>query len=73
MASTAQNIHATFLSVLAFILVSLPLTYIITNNLLSGVIGRLADSSGCPTRLGLAVHSIVFGFIIYGLMIINPV
>jgi hypothetical protein len=73
MASTAVKINATILSVIAFLLVSLPFTYKLTNSLLGGIIGKLSDVSGCPTMLGLFVHSIVFGFIIYGLMVINPV
>ncbi len=65
------KIYATFQSILAFLIVSLPCTYKFTNNLLSGILGKLSDSSGCPTYLGLIIHSIVFGFIIYSLMIIN--
>lgn len=41
-----------------------------TNGLLGGIIGKLAEPSGCPTALGLVVHSLVFGLIIYGLMLI---
>jgi hypothetical protein len=73
MASTYLKIHATIQSIIAFIIVSLPFTYKITNGLLGGIIGKLSDASGCPTILGLLVHAVVFGFIIYGLMIINPV
>jgi hypothetical protein len=51
-----------------FLLLSAPFTYRCTNSLLSGVVGRLADSSGCPTKLGLAVHTLVFGLCVYGLM-----
>jgi hypothetical protein len=51
-----------------FLLVSAPFTYRCTNSLLSGVIGKLADASGCPTTLGLAVHALVFGLCVYGLM-----
>jgi hypothetical protein len=68
MASTSVKISATIQSIIVFLLVSLPFTYKITNSLLGGIIGRLADPSGCPTMLGLFVHSLVFGLIIYGLM-----
>ncbi len=65
------KIRATIQTIIAFLLISLPLTYKITNGLLGGIIGKLAEPSGCPTNLGLFIHSIVFGLIIYSLMIIN--
>lgn len=66
--STSQKIHATLRTVIVFIIVSLPFTYKTTNSLLGGVLGKLADASGCPTDLGLIVHAIVFGILLYGLM-----
>jgi len=66
--STTTKISATIQSVIAFLIVSLPFTYKVTNGLLGGIIGKLADESGCPTTLGLVVHSLVFGLIIWGLM-----
>jgi hypothetical protein len=68
MVSASLKLSATIQSVIIFIIVSLPFTYKLTNGLLGGFIGRLADSSGCPTGLGLFVHAIVFGLIIYALM-----
>jgi hypothetical protein len=68
MASTSIKIYATIQSIIVFLLISLPFTYKLTNGLLGGIIGKLADSAGCPTTLGLFIHAIVFGFIIYGLM-----
>jgi hypothetical protein len=68
MASTALKISATIQSIIIFIIISLPFTYKLTNRLLGGIIGKLADASGCPTGLGLFVHAIVFGLIIYLLM-----
>lgn len=69
--TTSDKINATIKSIIVFLLISLPFTYKITNRFLGSILGKLAQSSGCPTPLGLFVHSIVFGFIIYGLMIIN--
>ena len=63
-----QKQSATLQAVLLFFLISNPFTYRLTNSLLSGLIGRLADPSGCPTSLGIVVHSLVFGGIVYGLM-----
>ncbi len=68
MASTEVKIYATVQSVILFLIISLPFTYMLTNRLLGGILGKLADSAGCPTTLGLFIHAIVFGFIIYGLM-----
>jgi hypothetical protein len=66
-----SKINATVQSIIVFLLVSLPFTYQTTNSLLSGVLGKLADPSGCPTPLGLFIHAIVFGLIVYGLMSIG--
>jgi hypothetical protein len=66
--STGQKISATVQTIIVFLIVSLPFTYKLTNSLLSGILGKLADSSGCPTTLGLLIHSIVFGLIVYILM-----
>jgi hypothetical protein len=66
--SPGQKISATIQSIFVFLIVSLPFTYKLTNSLLSGVLGKLADSSGCPTTLGLLIHSLVFGLIVYILM-----
>ncbi len=68
MASTSIKIFATVQSVILFLIISLPFTYNLTNSLLGGILGKLATSTGCPTTLGLFIHAIVFGFIIYGLM-----
>ena len=68
MVSSSVKLSATIQSIIVFIIVSLPFTYRITNHLLGGLVGKLADSSGCPTGLGLIIHSIVFGLIIYALM-----
>jgi hypothetical protein len=68
MASADIKIIATLQAVIVFLLVSIPFTYKLTNGLLGGIFGKLADGSGCPTTLGLIVHSIVYGLIVYGLM-----
>jgi hypothetical protein len=70
MATTNQKLMATLLSILIFIIVSLPFTYKLTNSLLGGI-SPLVDSSGCPTLFGILFHSIVFGIIIFILMGIN--
>ncbi len=68
MATTNQKLMATLLSIIVFVIISSPFTYKLTNSILGGVIGSLADPSGCPTILGLVVHSVVFGIIVFLLM-----
>lgn len=68
MASLAVQISATIQSVILFLVISAPFTYKLTDGLLGGLVGKLADGSGCPTTTGLVVHAIVFGLIVYGLM-----
>ena len=65
-----KKISATIQSMIIFIIISLPITYKTTNSILGNIIGKLADPSGCPTTLGLIVHAIVFGLIIFGLMLL---
>lgn len=68
MARLTTKLSATIQSVLLFFLIANPFTYRLTNSLLGGLLGRLADPSGCPTSLGLILHSLVYGVIIYALM-----
>ena len=53
-----------FLLSLAFFIVSNPMVYKITDNLLGPVVGPLAYGAGCPTTLGLAVHTVVFALVV---------
>jgi hypothetical protein len=68
MVSQSVKLSATIQSIIVFIIVSLPFTYRLTDGLLGGIVGRLADSSGCPTTIGLVIHAVVFGLVIYALM-----
>jgi hypothetical protein len=45
---------------LLFFIVSNPVTYTFVDSLLAPLVGHTSSSSGCPTTLGLIVHSIVF-------------
>lgn len=47
---------------LLFFVVASPWTYSLTDSLLSPVVGKLAHG-GCPTTLGLVVHSLVFAVV----------
>jgi hypothetical protein len=47
---------------LLFIVVSHPITYGVTNTLLSPIVGPLASPSGAPTTIGLVIHALVFAY-----------
>ena len=53
-------------------LMSAVLFYIVANpqtfKVVDGIIGGVANSSGCPTGLGLFIHALVFFLITWGLM-----
>lgn len=57
-----------FYSALVFFLVANPETYKIIQKLFGGVIGDVASLAGCPTPLGLFIHTALFFVIILGLM-----
>ena len=56
------------ISGLLFLLIASPFMYKLTDSLFSLIGLNLADSNGCPTMLGLVVHSIVFVLIVRLLM-----
>jgi hypothetical protein len=55
-------------SAFIFILVIHPYTYIFTQKVLGGILGKIADTNGCPTTLGLIVHTIVYILLVRGSM-----
>lgn len=62
MASSPANVQKwqiTIFSALIFLLVVNPYTYNLTNSLFSGLIGPVAKN-GCPTMVGLLLHTVVY-------------
>ena len=57
--SSSKKWQITFFSALIFILVVNPYTYNVTNSLFSGLIGPIARN-GCPTIIGLLLHTLVY-------------
>ena len=55
-------------SALIFLLVVHPMTYKLTHKLFGGILGKIADPSGCPTTIGLALHTIVYILLVRGSM-----
>ncbi len=45
---------------LMFFIISNPMVYKIVDDLVGGLLGRIASPGGCPTTWGLIVHSAVF-------------
>ena len=57
-----------FYSTLVFFLVANPETYKIVQWAFGSIIGNIASSSGCPTPIGLFIHTILFFIVILSLM-----
>lgn len=55
-------------SALIFLVVVHPMTYKLTQKLFGGLIGRVSDASGCPTTIGLALHTLVYILLVRGSM-----
>jgi hypothetical protein len=55
-------------SAFIFILVINPYTYMLTQNLLGGILGKIAETNGCPTMRGLILHTIVYILLVRGSM-----
>ena len=47
-------------SAFIFLLVSIPWTYRLTQKIFGGFLGPIAFGNGCPTTLGLVLHTIVY-------------
>lgn len=58
-------------SSLIFILVIHPYTYKLTQKMLGGLLGKISRSNGCPTTLGLVIHTIVYVLLVRGSMDMN--
>ena len=70
-ASSSKKWQITFFSAFLFLLVVNPYTYKLTQSLLGGLVGKIADSNGCPTFIGLFIHTIVYILLVRGSMDIN--
>jgi len=57
-----------FFSAFIFILVVHPYTYKLTQQLFGGILGKIADTNGCPTTVGLILHTIVYILLVRGSM-----
>lgn len=68
MSDSSKKWQITVFSAFIFIVVIHPYTYLFTQKMLGGLLGKLADSSGCPTTRGLLLHTLVYILLIRGSM-----
>jgi hypothetical protein len=66
--SSYKKWQISIFSAFIFILVIHPYTYMFTQKLLGGFVGKIADSHGCATYLGLFIHTIVYILLVRGSM-----
>lgn len=59
----SRHIRGALTAALLFYVISSPYVYNLVNSVIPGV-----AVAGCPTTLGLIVHSAVYGLIVYYLM-----
>ena len=66
--SSYKKWQISIFSAFLFILVINPYTYIFTQQILGGLIGKIADSRGCPTYIGIIIHTIFYILLVRGSM-----
>ena len=59
MASSSEKWNITFFSAVIFLLVVNPYTYNLTQSIFSKILGPIS-SNGCPTMVGLLLHTVVY-------------
>lgn len=66
--SSYKKWQISIFSAFIFILVISPYTYMFTQKVLGGLLGKIADSQGCPTIRGLVLHTLVYILLVRGSM-----
>lgn len=61
----------TLFSALIFIVVVSPYTFKLTQRLLGGILGKI-ETNGCPTKVGLLLHTFVYILLVRGSMELGP-
>lgn len=62
--STKKKVLISLFSAVLFIILSLPIVYMFTNNVFSKLINvHTLDSKNCPTLVGIIIHGVVFAII----------
>jgi hypothetical protein len=70
MTSSSMKWQITLFSALIFIVVVCPYTYKLTQRLFGGILGRI-ENNGCPTQVGLLLHTLVYILLVRGSMDLN--
>jgi hypothetical protein len=65
MVKISPKVQGALVAGLLFFIVSNPMTYQLVDSVLGGLVGRIASASGCPTNVGLIVHSAVFATLVF--------
>jgi len=68
MPSSSQKWSISVFSAFIFLLVVSPFTYKLTQSIFGGLLGKVADSSGNPTTVGILLHTVVFMLIVRATM-----
>lgn len=68
MSSSSMKWQISLLSAIIFIVVVNPFTYKLTQQVLGGFLGKIAEPNGCPTMVGLVLHTIVYILLVRGSM-----
>jgi hypothetical protein len=69
--SSYKKWQISIFSAFIFILVIHPYTYMLTQKMLGGFFGKIADISGCPTFIGLSIHIILYVLLVRVSMDLN--
>lgn len=66
--SSSKKWQISIFSAIIFLIVVSPYTYQLTQKLLGGILGKIAEPNGCPTTTGLILHTIVYVLLVRGSM-----
>lgn len=66
--SAIQKLTVSAITGLVFLIISSPFMYRLVNAITTKIGFSVSDSEGCPTVVGLIVHTLVFILIVFGLM-----
>lgn len=65
---TVDKWRYTLYTTVLFIIIVNPYTYRLTNTIFGKIIGKVASADGCPTIVGIMLHTIVFTLLLRILM-----
>lgn len=66
--SSYKKWQISIFSAFIFVLAIHPYTYIFTQKVFGGFLGKIAEVNGCPTTRGLILHTLVYILLVRGSM-----